>query len=181
MPELIYKPEEFMRRFARAGERVQIFSAALILKPEAIEISEGVRVDDYSRIEGGRGVKLGRYVHIASFASILGGGEAEMGDFSGMGQGARLITGSGYPFEFEDILPRVIAPDHPVFRSKGRIVMERFSFVAVNAVVLPDVTIGEGAVVGAGSVVTKDVPPWTLVAGFPARVVRKLKVWELRP
>ena len=42
-----------------------------------------------------------------------------------------------------------------------------------NVTVLPGVTIGDGAIVGAGSVVTKDVPPYTIVAGVPARVIRK--------
>ena len=44
----------------------------------------------------------------------------------------------------------------------------------MNCIILKGVTIGEGAIVGAGSVVTKDVPAWTVVAGNPARVVKKL-------
>ena len=46
--------------------------------------------------------------------------------------------------------------------------------IGANATILPGLTIGEGAMVGAGSVVTKDVPPRTLVVGNPARVVRAL-------
>jgi acetyltransferase-like isoleucine patch superfamily enzyme len=46
--------------------------------------------------------------------------------------------------------------------------------IGANATILPGLTIGEGAMVGAGSVVTKDVPPRTLVVGNPARVVRSL-------
>lgn len=45
------------------------------------------------------------------------------------------------------------------------------AFVGAQALVLPGVRIGEGAVVGAGSVITKDVPPWTVVAGNPAREI----------
>lgn len=47
-------------------------------------------------------------------------------------------------------------------------------WIGFNAIVLKGVTIGEGAVVAAGAVVTKDVPPWTIVAGNPARVVREI-------
>jgi len=48
-------------------------------------------------------------------------------------------------------------------------------WIGFNVIVLKGVTIGEGAIVGAGSVVTKDVPPWTVVAGNPAKVVKHLK------
>nr|WP_329608386.1 acyltransferase [Nostoc sp. CMAA1605] len=47
-------------------------------------------------------------------------------------------------------------------------------WIGVNSTILKGVTIGEGAVVGAGSVVTKDVPPWTIVAGNPARIIREI-------
>jgi acetyltransferase-like isoleucine patch superfamily enzyme len=44
--------------------------------------------------------------------------------------------------------------------------------IGVNAVILPGVTVGKGAIVGAGAVVTKDVPPFAVVAGVPARFIR---------
>lgn len=49
------------------------------------------------------------------------------------------------------------------------------AWIGMNVIILKGVTIGEGAVVGAGSVVTKDVPAWTVVAGNPAKVVKNLK------
>jgi galactoside O-acetyltransferase len=48
-------------------------------------------------------------------------------------------------------------------------------WIGMNALILKGVTIGEGAVIGAGSVVTKDVPAWTVVAGNPAMVVRQIQ------
>jgi acetyltransferase-like isoleucine patch superfamily enzyme len=48
------------------------------------------------------------------------------------------------------------------------------AWIGMKALILEGVTVGEGAIVGAGAVVTCDVPPWTLVAGNPARVIRKL-------
>src|SRR5512143_2713988 len=55
----------------------------------------------------------------------------------------------------------------PTFIRKG-------ASVGSSATILAGVTVGEGAIVGAGAVVTKDVPPWTIVAGNPARVLRKV-------
>lgn len=53
--------------------------------------------------------------------------------------------------------------------------IKRGSMIAGGAIILPGVTIGECSLIGAGSVVTKDVPPYTVVAGNPAKVIRKLK------
>ncbi|MGD0649951.1 MAG: acyltransferase [Verrucomicrobiia bacterium] len=50
--------------------------------------------------------------------------------------------------------------------------IKRGAHIGVNAILLPGVTVGEGAIVGAGAVVTKDVPDWTFVAGNPARAIK---------
>lgn len=52
------------------------------------------------------------------------------------------------------------------------------AWIGFNSIVLKGVTIGEGAVIGAGAVVTKDVPPWVIVAGNPARVIREIPTSE---
>ena len=170
-----YKPEEFMKHFAHVGEGVQVFYWSLILKPEMIELSDGVRIDDYTRIEGGQGVKIGKYVHICSFASIYGGGKTEIGNYCGITQGARLITGT----EQLTGVMTAAAPQYLRDPMVGRIVLEPNTFIGANAVVLPNITIGEGTVVGAGSVVTKDLPPWAVVSGVPARIIgnrQRLKI-----
>ena len=55
----------------------------------------------------------------------------------------------------------------------GRIDIEPYVFIGAKALILPGLTIGEGAVVGAGSVVTKDVEAWIIVGGNPAKYIRK--------
>jgi acetyltransferase-like isoleucine patch superfamily enzyme len=55
------------------------------------------------------------------------------------------------------------------------VVIEDDAWICARATILPGVTVGKGAVVGTGAVVTKDVPPYTIVAGNPAKVVRTLK------
>lgn len=59
---------------------------------------------------------------------------------------------------------------------KGRITIRKDAWIGTGAVVLPDVEIGEGAVVGANSVVTQSVPAYTIVGGIPAREIRKISV-----
>jgi len=54
------------------------------------------------------------------------------------------------------------------------VIIERGAFVGVNATIMPGVRIGQGAFVGAGSLVREDVPPWHVVGGVPARVLRVL-------
>jgi acetyltransferase-like isoleucine patch superfamily enzyme len=65
-------------------------------------------------------------------------------------------------------LNEVIAP------VEGKIVLKDDCWLGTGVIVLPDITIGEMAVVGAGSVVTKDVPPYTMVAGVPAHEIKKI-------
>jgi maltose O-acetyltransferase len=67
-----------------------------------------------------------------------------------------------------------IAPYVPV--KHGPIILENDVWLGTGVVVLPGITIGEGAVVGANSVVTKDVKPYTIVGGSPAKLIRNVSV-----
>jgi acetyltransferase-like isoleucine patch superfamily enzyme len=60
-------------------------------------------------------------------------------------------------------------------KTTAKVIIKRGALVNMAAIILPGVTIGEGAMVGAGAVVTKDVPDWAFVAGNPARIVKYLK------
>lgn len=57
--------------------------------------------------------------------------------------------------------------------SRGKIIIKRKAYIGTNTVICKPVTIGEGAIVGASSVVTKDIPPFEIWAGNPARFIRK--------
>jgi acetyltransferase-like isoleucine patch superfamily enzyme len=63
----------------------------------------------------------------------------------------------------------------------GRVAIERDAWIGAGVIILPNVTIGEGAVVGAGSVVTRDVAPFTIVAGNPARLLRHVELSDRQP
>jgi acetyltransferase-like isoleucine patch superfamily enzyme len=146
-------------------------------------------------------VKLGRDVKIYAFVNLYGceiGDETKIGTFVEIQKGARIgsrvkisshtficegvtiedevFLGHGVMF-INDKYPRSTVQGHlqteadwvctPTFIKHG-------ASIGSNATILCGVTIGEGAIVGAGSVVTKDVPPWTIVAGSPAQILRKV-------
>lgn len=160
--------------FRHYGQRVCIFEPCVILRPEMVSLGDGVRLDSFTKCEGGLGVTLGVNVHIASFSHINGGGgEVVFGDHSGCASG--VIVAGGYP----DLSYPWISPAEPPERChviRQRTVIGAYAVLFSRAVVLPGVTIGEGAAVAAGAVVTRDVEPWTVVAGVPARFVKKREV-----
>jgi acetyltransferase-like isoleucine patch superfamily enzyme len=61
---------------------------------------------------------------------------------------------------------------------KGKIILKKGCLIATNTMIMPGVTIGEGAIVGAFSLVTKDIPAWTIATGCPAKVIRSIPLKE---
>lgn len=115
------------------------------------------------------GVQIGREVYIADGITIVeelaGDDRITLGDRVSLAPRVTLVT-SSHPNRSR------IAAFAPVAR--GPITIEADAWIGAGAVILPNVRIGRGAVVGANSVVTEDVPPLTVVAGLPARQVRAL-------
>lgn len=71
--------------------------------------------------------------------------------------------------------------DQPLV-SKGKVLIKEGAFIGINVVIMPGVTIGKHAIVGASSVVTKDIPAFSVATGNPAKIIKryneKLKKWE---
>lgn len=145
-----------------------IFEPTIVLRPENVSIHPSARVDSFCKIEGGEGVDIGAHVHIASFCHLnIGGGRLIMEEGSSAGSGSKVISGSNVPGLGHGC--SAIAPD-AVF-SKSHVVIRKNATLFVNAIVLPGVEIGENAVVAAGAVVTKNVPPGEIWGGVPARKI----------
>lgn len=84
---------------------------------------------------------------------------------------AVILAHAYYPRHLQGVLEEA--------SGRSGVTLKRGSYVAVGAVILPGVTVGEHAVVGAGAVVTKDVPAYAVVAGSPAKVVRTFEPGEV--
>lgn len=159
------------RQFKSFGRDVQLWEPLLVLQPEMIEIGDEVRIDAFVDVRGGLGLVIGPWVHIANHASInVGGGVVELGAESAVAAGGRVLGGSADPS-----WPSMSAAARPTRHSDKRMLttIGPRAVVATNAVVLPGCHLGEGAILAAGSVATRPIPPWEIWGGAPARFIKE--------
>lgn len=144
------------------GENVRIFHYVNLY---GCTIGDGSKIGTFVEIQ--KGVTIGRNVKVSSHTFICEGVTIEDGVF--VGHHVCFIN---------DLYPRAVNPDGSMQSEKDWAVVPTVvkcgASIGSNTTVLGGVTIGENAIVGAGSVVTKDVPPNTIVAGNPARVFRQI-------
>lgn len=146
-----------------------VYEPVVFVKRGMITIDPEARIDSFVKVEGGLGVVIGRYVHIASFCHInVGGGQVIIEEGVGISSGATVGGGSN---QMDGEYMSAAAPAELQSVKRVQTVLKRKSFLGMRAVVLAGVTIGEGAVIGAGAVVTKNVPDYEVWAGVPARKI----------
>ena len=116
---------------------------------------------------------MGDYIHISPYVTAIGGAQGllHMGHFTTIAAGSRIVCGtdeffgaglvsSTIPERYRDNV--IVAP----------ITFENFASVGTNVVILPGVTLGEGSVIGACSLVRHSTEPWTIYAGIPAKPLK---------
>ncbi|MHC5860780.1 acyltransferase [Nostoc sp.] len=144
-------------------QTVSTFEYTKIIGLENIEFGRNIIIDDFVFIYAKKRINIGNNVHIASFTSITGGECFTMGDFSALSSGVRILTGSD-DFKFWGFGNSTIGEKYRNTK-RASIHISKFCVIGANSVILPGVTVGEGATVGAGSVVTKNLEPWGIYIG----------------
>ncbi|HBB01231.1 MAG TPA: acyltransferase [Porphyromonadaceae bacterium] len=116
-------------------------------------------------IKTGRKLIIGNYVDISSGVMLATDGGLEIGDRTLIGFRAIILSDSHE-------IPQNNAPIFYGKQLRKKIVIKNDVWIGANAIILPGVIIEEGAIIAAGSIVTKDVPSYSIVAGIPAKVIK---------
>jgi len=128
---------------------------------EACELNQGVELNPW-----GGSIRIARRVWLGPYVVIYGHGSVEIGESTLVSMHCTILS-SNHAIPTMGTLIRDVADELRPTK------IGRDVWIGANAVILGGVTIGDGAVVAAGAVVTKDVEPGAVVAGVPARFTRK--------
>lgn len=155
----------------KIGDDVFIATTVIIKRPHLVTIGNHVAIDHGVYIT--TQAEIGDYIHISPYITIIGGEKSKLiiEHFCTIAAGTRIIAGSdsflGAGFT------SVTAPDE--YRDTVKfttIKIEKFAGIGTNVVIMPGVTIAEGSVIGANSLVIKDTEPWTIYVGSPAKPIK---------
>lgn len=153
----------------QTGSDVRISDLAVLRYPELVRIGDRCAIDEFTVVSVA--LEMGSFIHIAAHCTACGGQESRliMEDFSGIAAGCRLACGSD-DFRGGYLMNPMVDPKYCNV-THGTIRICQFATLGTNAIVLPNVTVGEGATIAAGSLVARDVKPWTICMGVPARAM----------
>jgi acetyltransferase-like isoleucine patch superfamily enzyme len=152
------------------GEGVVIEDEVLIWHPETVSLGAGVYIGHRTMLKGyykGK-MTIGRGTWIGQNCFFHSAGDITIGEDVGIGPQVQILTSTH----------RLDQIDKPLLHAElifKPVVIEKDSDIGMGTIILPGVTIGQGAQIGAGSVITEDVPPYAVSAGVPAKVLRSRK------
>ena len=141
------------------GEEIRALFSALIGKE--VDGSFGLFPPFYT--DCGKNIRIGKRVFINSGCCFQDQGGIELGDDVLIGQQVVIAT-----------LNHDLHPERRANMTPKPVKIGNKVWVGAHATILPGVTVGDGAVIAAGAVVTKDVPPNTVVGGVPAKVIKEI-------
>lgn len=172
--------QSIMTKFKKVGKNISIGKDNIIKNPNYIEIGDNFCALDRFRIEAwdsyfgqkfepkiviGNNVNFNTDIHIGCINSITIGNNCLFG--------SRIYITDHSHGDTSDGMIEMLPLERPLI-SKGAVVIENNVWVGEGVVIMPGITIGENSIIGANSVVTKDVPKNTVVGGVPAKILKQL-------
>ena len=160
---------DFINLFGRAFNKfviVPIKLSSVGSHGNSVHFGRHVRFYGINNVYLGSDVALGEHNLLMCTRAKI-----EIGDHVMTGPGVTIITG-GHRMDLRDRPMTSITNDEKLVENDQDIILEGDNWIGANAIILKGVTIGEGAVVAAGAIVTKDVPKYSVVGGIPAKVIK---------
>ena len=165
-------------RFKRFGKGSLLAPKVQIFNPKYMEIGDNSSILSFSILEtcpidGNKPhLIIGDNVHINEYVHVTCANRIVIGDGTGFGRYVTITDNSHGESCYEDMkLPslrrKVVSP--------GEVVIGKHVWSGEKVTILPGVKIGDGAIIAANAVVTKDVPPYSVVAGVPAKIVKQIE------
>jgi dTDP-4-amino-4,6-dideoxy-D-glucose acyltransferase len=153
------------------GNNVLISRKASIYGAGEINIGSHVRIDDFCILSGK--INIGSFVHISAYSALYGKSGIEIADFVTI-SGRVLVYSENDDYSGEFMTNPMV----PVGFTKvegAKVIFEKHAIVASGSVILPGVKLGEGACIGAMSLVKSNIEPWMIYAGVPATRIKERK------
>jgi galactoside O-acetyltransferase len=160
--------------FNSIGFNVSISKKASFYGASRISIGNNVRIDDFCVLSAGiGGIKLGNYIHIGIYSSLVGEGNIEMEDFSGLSSRVSIYSSNDdYSGQY---MSNPTVPEKFTSVYSADVLLCKHSLVGSGSIILPGVTLNQGAVVGALSLINKDCESFYIYKGNPAKKIIKRK------
>ncbi|MCI7302393.1 MAG: acyltransferase [Clostridiales Family XIII bacterium] len=153
------------------GKEVMIFPMAKIVSPDRVEIGDHSRLCDYVFIHTGYtgNYKIGRYTDLEPFTCLWAGGDIVIGNFVNVAP-AVVFLSAKFEYKNGSILTSVIQQNEENIQHES-IIVEDHVLIGTHSTIMAGVHIGEGAIIGANSLVNKDLDPWGVYVGNPIRKI----------
>lgn len=165
--------ENVKSQLRSCGVDVRVYPMAKIAFPHVVDLGDHCRIRDFAFIFAGEGVKIGKYTDIQPHVVIWGGGETIIGDRVSVGPGTVFLSAVYSHAEGMKMVDGL--GEGSTQALYGKLTIEDDVYIGANCTLMPDIVIGEGAVIGASSFVNKDVEPWGIYAGSPAKKIGERK------
>lgn len=158
--------------FKYLGKNVRLSKLASIYNVGNIEIGDNSRIDDFCVLSAGEGgISIGRYVHIAVYTSIMGGGKIVLEDYTGLSSKCALYSSNDdYSGKF---MTNPTVPSEYTNVTHAPVTIKKHSLVGAGSIILPGVIIEECVAVGALSLVSKSLEAGFIYVGQPAKKIKK--------
>lgn len=171
-------------------KRAASCEAGVVVYPEAritnMRRSECIQIGAYTHVRGelltfahGGEIRIGEYCYIGEHSKLWSAGRIHVGDRVLIAHAVTILDNLTHPLSASARhahYRHIITDGHPkgINLEEQPVEIGDDVWIGCMSVILRGVTIGQGSIIGAGSVVTSSIPPWTVVAGNPARIVREL-------